>query len=325
MSDGVRKSFTGGTKKEAELMALEWQNGKRKTPTEKTIGEIVQNYIDIKSNVLSPKTVSNYRQLLRLDIAAIADMRVSDITQSKIQVFVNEMATRKSPKSVKNAHGLLVAALNVYAPDIRLRTQLPPKQKVIKVFPRCDDVIAAIVGTDVELPCMLAIWQGMRLSEILGAKKSDIVDNVLTISEVIVTVDGKQVKKDATKTYDSKRILELPEYIMDLIKKLPENQNYLTTLKGSNIYKKFTKLLKKNNLKHMSFHDLRHLNASTMLALGIPDKYAMERGGWSSTNIIKSVYQHTLTEERKKNDKIINDYFLFMINGSHEISHTNEK
>jgi hypothetical protein len=51
------------------------------------------------------------------------------------------------------------------------------------------------------------------------------------------------------------------------------------------------------------------MNASVMLALGIPDKYAMERGGWSSDHIMKSVYQHTFSEERRKADEKIDDYF----------------
>lgn len=46
-----------------------------------------------------------------------------------------------------------------------------------------------------------------------------------------------------------------------------------------------------------------------MLGLGIPDKYAMERGGWSSANVLKSIYQHTLTPERQAADIKIDDYF----------------
>ena len=51
------------------------------------------------------------------------------------------------------------------------------------------------------------------------------------------------------------------------------------------------------------------MNASIMLALGIPDKYAMERGGWSSPAVLKSVYQHTFSAERKAADDKIDDYF----------------
>ena len=68
----------------------------------------------------------------------------------------------------------------------------------------------------------------------------------------------------------------------------------------------------------MTFHDLRHLNASIMLMLGIPDKYAMERGGWATDNILKSVYQQTFTSERKKIDKIVDGYFNGIINGTNE-------
>ena len=53
----------------------------------------------------------------------------------------------------------------------------------------------------------------------------------------------------------------------------------------------------------------RHLNASVMLMLGIPDKYAMERGGWSTNHTLKAVYQHTFSEERKLVDEKIDNYF----------------
>ena len=59
----------------------------------------------------------------------------------------------------------------------------------------------------------------------------------------------------------------------------------------------------------MTFHDLRHLNASVMLMLGVPDKYAMERGGWSTTSTLKSVYQETFSDERRAYDDRIDRYF----------------
>ena len=58
----------------------------------------------------------------------------------------------------------------------------------------------------------------------------------------------------------------------------------------------------------MTLHDLRHINASIMLALGVPDKYAMERGGWSTPSTLKNVYQHTFTAEREETDKKIDNY-----------------
>jgi hypothetical protein len=41
----------------------------------------------------------------------------------------------------------------------------------------------------------------------------------------------------------------------------------------------------------------------------VPDKYAMERGGWASTNVMKSVYQHTFTDKRRVYDNLVDEYF----------------
>ena len=46
-----------------------------------------------------------------------------------------------------------------------------------------------------------------------------------------------------------------------------------------------------------------------MLMFGIPDKYAMERGGWSSSSVLKRVYQHTFSEERRQVDERIDGFF----------------
>lgn len=304
-----RKSFTAPSKREAELAALEWLNGKRSRLTEKTIGECIDDYIESKKNILSPSTIDGYRRCKRNCLEELCRIRVDKLTQLDVQKHINQLALDHSPKTVRNAHGLLVSVLNVYSPDIILHTTLPTVQKKIKHLPTIEEVLGAVVGSDIELPCLLAIWEGMRMSEIRGLKKSDIRDNVITIHETVVTVDGKHISKNTTKTFESTRQLKLSPYIMDLINALPDEQDNLTTLSGQAIYKRFSRLLESKGVPHMTFHDLRHLNASAMLALGIPDKYAMERGGWSSPHIMKSVYQHTFSSERVAVDNMVDDFF----------------
>ena len=51
-----------------------------------------------------------------------------------------------------------------------------------------------------------------------------------------------------------------------------------------------------------------------MLMLGIPDKYAMERGGWSTNTTLKSVYQNTFDAERRKVDEQIDGFFNALLN-----------
>ncbi|MDE6500622.1 MAG: site-specific integrase [Ruminococcus sp.] len=302
------KSFTAETKKEAEYMATHFLvKEKDRQKNGLTVGEAVDEYISSKENILSPTTVNCYKEIKRNNLSELCDIPIEQLSPETVQKHFNRLALKKSPKTLYNAHSLLASVVNVYAPEIRLRTTLPKIQKKIKSFPDVDKIVQAVKGTEVELPCLLAIWQGLRVSEIRGIRKCDIKNGVLTINRVIVTVEGRDIVKEETKTVASRRQLRLPDYILNLIEQA--DGEYITTLSRSAIYERFCKVLKNNDIEHIRFHDLRHLNASVMLALGVPDKYAMERGGWSSTSVMKSVYQHTFTAERQAVDNKIDDFF----------------
>lgn len=297
-------------KNEAELMAREYLAGLRqKKEIGKTIGECIEEYITLKENILSPTTIDGYRKEQRNSLAELCDIPLKELTPTMIQAHVNKLALTKSPKTIRNAHGLLVSVLNVFAPDMRIHTTLPKPQKKYKQLPEVSEILRVIIGTEIELPCLLAMWCSLRMSEIRGAKKTDIHDGVLTVRDTVVTVQGEHIEKHSTKTIESTRQIALPERVICLINALPEEQDKLTLLSGQAIYKRFTRLLEREGVSPMTFHDLRHLNASVMLALNIPEKYAMERGGWSSPHIMKSVYQHTFSAERQAVDKKINAYF----------------
>lgn len=62
-------------------------------------------------------------------------------------------------------------------------------------------------------------------------------------------------------------------------------------------------------MPHMSFHDLRHVSASVMSFLDIPDQYAMDRGGWNSDKVMKSTYMQIYQSERIAVDNKIDAYF----------------
>lgn len=99
---------------------------------------------------------------------------------------------------------------------------------------------------------------------------------------------------------------------MRLIEQTPawkEGKGYLELRSGKAVTNRFQRVIKNAGLPHMRFHDLRHLNASVMVALGVPDLYAMERGGWKTKSTLNRVYQHTLSAERQAVDQKIDQYF----------------
>ena len=46
-----------------------------------------------------------------------------------------------------------------------------------------------------------------------------------------------------------------------------------------------------------------------MHAIGVPDQYILQRGGWASDNIMKSVYRNTIDLETVRQTKRINRHF----------------
>ncbi|MFR2847146.1 MAG: tyrosine-type recombinase/integrase [Hungatella hathewayi] len=94
-------------------------------------------------------------------------------------------------------------------------------------------------------------------------------------------------------------------------------------MSGNALYEKWIRLQDKYGMEHITFHDLRHLNASVMALLRVPDKYAQERGGWKSDAVMKKVYMQTFSEERERVDNLIDSYFMDAM--QHEIQHDIEK
>lgn len=76
----------------------------------------------------------------------------------------------------------------------------------------------------------------------------------------------------------------------------------------------FDRVLKKADLPHFRFHDLRHYSASIQHALGIPDAYIMQRGGWGNDGVLKEVYRHVMEEKTAEMNRKANDHFSNLCN-----------
>lgn len=317
------KSFTAPTQRKAERAALEWQENYQLINfdhTNLTVGSAIDRYIEQKGHILSPSTIAGYRRIRRNCLQELMNIRLNRLTPDDVQKAVNHMAAASSPKYVRNAYGLLTAVLHDLLPAFPTRITLPvPRPQIlIPAEEYTSEIFAAVKGTVIELPVLLAAWLSLRMSEVRGIRWTAIDGDILTINTAIVDCDGRAVEK-GTKNTSSTRQLRIPSYIMELIHKQPHTSEFVITLSGQAIYKRFVRICEKAGLPHFRFHDLRHINASVMLALGIPDKYAMERGGWKTDRTLKSVYQHTWENRRTEIDNQIDDYFNHLM--QHEMQH----
>ena len=309
-ADGKRqyKSFTAPTKREAEFLAAEFVAKKKRPAGRMTVGEAIDRYIESKDGVLSPTTVSGYRKIRRNYLLQLMPVQLDRLTEEEVQRAVNDDAKRLSAKTVISAHGLLTATLRMFLPDFMLHTRLPRKVKPLRHdLPSSEDVMRAMLGDAAELPVLLALCLCLRMSEVRGIRKSAVRGDTLAIERVIVTADGEHIEKELAKTDATRRIEQLPPFLRDLILAAPTE--YATTLTGQAIYKRFTRRMAAAGFPGVRFHDLRHISASDMHAQGITDRVAAERGGWSGTQTMRDVYQHSFGSDRQLADRKMIDYY----------------
>lgn len=307
----VKKSFTAADKRAVERMAIEWQTEVTEIleDTDMTLSTAVSRFLELKSNRLKPSTKVAYEKYKRNYFKGLMSFRIDKITKNDINREINKMLENHAPKTVRSATSFFVSVIH-YFTGKRIDVEMPKKQKTIYNTPdeaTLFKIINASKGTDIEVPVLLAAWLGLRLSEICGLKWSKIYEDFIVIDNAIVVTNGKTIE-GSPKTASSIRKVLLPKYIKDILDKLPHTSEYVVTIHYSTIGKHFRKLLKDNNIPHCRFHDLRHANASMMLKV-MPDKYAMERGGWETETVLQNIYQQTFSDEHLNYSKKFDQYF----------------
>lgn len=311
--DGVmiRKSFTNPEKRKAELAASEWLANMEEVSNNEnlTLSDAYERYISAKENVLSPSTIRNYKKLHKNSLPQLMPLKVEKITMEQIQRAINIYAADHSPKSVRNCHGLLSAVLGMFRPNLTLNTRLPQKEKKPLYIPTDEDIqrlFQAAKDTNYYIPILLAAFGGMREGEVCALTSDDIHGNFVTVNKSMVYDSYGNWQIKPPKTFSSNRNVELPDFIIKILK---DKEGRLVNYTPGSLSIGFRKLLQKNNIPRFRFHDLRHYYVSSLHALNIPDKYIMAQGGWASNYTMNNVYNHILKDKSSEFSKKIANHF----------------
>nr|DAW57666.1 MAG TPA: Integrase [Caudoviricetes sp.] len=300
-------SFTADTKKEAEYQALLFSMNKKKIKTENqdlTLEKAMLNYCEMKSNVLSPSTLANYKRLIYNSFDGYLHLSIKKFDSELIQKWVNTYSKNRTPKTVRNTYGFLFVVLKSFLLDLSIKVTLPQKVKPTLYVPTDNDIKAIInylSDNDTEMlkAVYLAAFGTLRRSEICALTAADTEKNVIHVNKALVMNEQREWVTKTTKTVSSIRDVDLPEQI---IKVFPKTGR-LVDINPSVITHRFAKTLKTLNIKHFRFHDLRHYAASMLHAIGVPDVYIMQKGGWSSDGTLKRIYRGVMDDYKEKFDK----------------------
>lgn len=326
----IQQSFTSDDpspkgKREAERMAAAWAyNKERKERYNLTLGEAMDEYIKGREGILAVTTLDRYRSLRKNAYPDLINKRTRNIKQSDIQNWCSVYSLTHKPKGVANAHGFLSAVMGVFEPDLRIHTALPtvvPYRGHIPGDAEIKALLDTVKDTEMEKAILLAAFGGLRRGEICALTADDIIGDKVRITKAMVK--NRQTKeyeiKDMPKTVSSVRDVDLPHFV---IEKMPK-EGRLVDYRPEALTVRFIQIMKSLDLEKFRLHDLRHYTASIMHALGVPDQYIMDRGGWKSDTVMKRVYRNTLDDRKAAFTSLVNSHFEEVAGDTvpHEIPH----
>lgn len=331
--DGKRASVTDEDPEMAQAKAVALRAKlieQSKTPKDSiTLKSAIEGYIAERDNVLSPSTIRGYHVVMDNRFPELMKTKVRDIDESSLQRAINKEAKSKSAKTIKNGMGLVISVVSRYKPINMKLLKYPQRVPVEHAYLDGDQIVRLITaceGDIAEIPILLGLWLGLRRSEIMGLRweSIDLENRKIRVERsMVIDKDDNIVIKDVMKTETSNRVLDCPAYI---VAKLESYQPCPDLRVGpvfhihyNTIYKNLEKICNRCGLPFVGVHGLRHTNASVMLSLGIVDKVAMARGGWSSKETMERIYQHIFSSDKQAADSAINQYFDQLI--AHENAH----
>lgn len=328
--DGRDIGITEPTKEKCKARAMAYKTGvlqARHEPMNVSLGTAIDNYIDARRGICSPTTIESYEKIRAQYFQGLMPAKLSAINEKTLSLAVKKERQRTSrrgkplsPKTIQSALAFVKGVLKENGADVGRVSAPEVKRQVIRL-PDPPAVLRALAGSEIELPCLLAAWLSLSMSEIRGLTKSkSILDGKLYITETVVRVkvgerqlpSGKtvgvyqDVRKEGGKEEERTRCLDIPPYIADLIDQVPGD--VLCPLSVRQIERRFQSLLQANGLPHMTFHQLRHLNASIMAMLGVQKEIAQQRGGWKTSYTMDRVYTHVFDAPRQQADAMIDSY-----------------
>lgn len=261
-----------------------------------------------------------------------------------ISYFYYECLKNISVSTLKHYHAIIRQALKYAYQNELVISNVADKVKIPKVpiyvgtYYNQDELLNlfnCVKGKPIEFAVLMASYYGLRRSEIVGLKWSNIDFQYKTIiikhTVINCAIDGKSqlIAKDRAKSQSSIRTLPLLPNIEEYLIKLKEmkkrnketfgnsyNQSYDDyvyvnqigeLMKPGYITQNFPIILRNNNLRRIRFHDLRHSLAALLRHNGARMEDIQKWLGHSTIEITEKIYSHFENIEYQKLATIIQD------------------
>lgn len=259
-------------------------------------------------------TMKLYKTYVNNDLKDLLYKKAKDISKRDIDLLVLDLKRNNfTNKTINDIIGFLRSVFNfgisnkwIYNNPAKQIKKLPKETR--EIYYLNSDEIQQFLNVIKQfplrryVPLLLALYSGMRISELLALEWSDIDFKNNTIS---VSRQFYKGSLSTTKTYKSTRKISVPELVIQKLYELKSEQKLLSKIifcsdTGGYIsqdkfvtlwFKKAMKLIGKPDY---NFHCLRHTYATFLLSNSVPIKFVQEQLGHSTAQTTLNVYGHVM-------------------------------
>lgn len=294
-----------------------------------TFVEMAQMFLDkYAKNNLSDTTVINYKcQLNKYILDEIGGYKLNKLKKLHIQDLANKLYEEYnlSSKTIKNYINLVSSILekaiewgyinNNVASNINIPKNYnkPKKEQEIYNNEEIKKLFEILQNESEPFKTMVYIsfYTGARRGEVLALRWKDIdFDNniIHIVQNKIRKVDGTKIKETKNKR---SRSFVAPQILMTKIKEIYNKQNkedLLFNYYPATYTRMWQEFIKRNSLKYITLHDLRHTNGSILASKGVDIVTIAKRLGHLPATA-SAYYLHAVSEEDKKASEKLDNLF----------------
>ena len=294
--------------------------------------DFMRAWLEVVRTTVVPTTFGGYQTTVEKKFIPYFEKKnlaLANVQAKDLQTFyLHEMKTL-SGTTVRHEHALLHKILKyAYRMDLIPNNPAdkvdPPRAERFEGSAYTEEELALLIekSWDHKLGLLIYITAllGLRRSEVLGLrwKAVDFEENRITINHTVTEarVDGKTViiASDRTKTKSSYRSFPMSDTVREKLLAWREVQkrnrkicgnsynmkdiDYVFTDEMGNRFKPryiedaFPKILERNGLRKIRFHDLRHTCASLLVSLDVNMKVIQRYLGHSNMSTTADIYSH---------------------------------
>ena len=254
---------------------------------------------------------------------------IGAVTQEQWQRAVNAEAKLCSAKTLQNAWRFLSSVI-VEATGEKITVRLPQVKPNEHPFLTPDQIpafVEAIHGMPVEIPALLAL-SSLRRSELLDLRweNVDLENGIITVSGAAVYGEGGVlVRKKENKNRTSTRLIPIIPPLRAALEAAQRKSDYVVTMSPAGMFQQINRICEANNLPKVGIHGLRHSFASLAYHLNVPEKVAMEIGGWANDQTMRKIYTHIAQQDVAAHAKTFTAFFDNKNDNANKNANENEK